>query len=70
MAEKEILFEVTEFSVCDGIVCLIASYYVFHVDYPKSVVANKFLLFVQELLLGIQSSSKRSNTYAAFVNSL
>ena len=35
VAEKEILFEVTDFSVCDGVVCLIASYYVFHVDYPS-----------------------------------
>ena len=29
VAEKEILFEVTGLSVCDSIVCLIASYYVF-----------------------------------------
>ena len=53
VVEKEISFEVTGFSVCDGIVCLIASYYVFHVDHPQSTVANNFLLSVQELLCSI-----------------
>ena len=44
MAEKEIVFEVTQFCVCDGIVSLLASCYAFYVNYPKSVSAHLSLV--------------------------
>ena len=51
VAEKEILFEVTNFSIVEGLVCSIASYYAFFVSYPKSSPATGILLFIQEMLL-------------------
>ena len=49
-AERKVLFEVSNFSVGRAIACLLAAYYIFYVNYPKSGVANSFLLFVQEIL--------------------
>ena len=70
MAEKSVIYEVTDFSVVDSIVSLLASYYIFHVNYPKSIPAS-FLYFIQEYLLGvIDPAIKKPARYKAFVNSL
>lgn len=52
VAEKQVLFEVEGFTVVEGLISLIASYYVFYVSYPKSSPVTGVLLFVQEVLLG------------------
>ena len=51
IAEKQVLFEVDGFTLTDGLLSLIASYYVFYVSYPKSSPATGVLLFIQEVLL-------------------
>ena len=71
VAEKSVIFEVTDFSVVESIVSLLASYYIFHVNYPKSIPASSFLYFIQEYLLGvIDPAIKKPARYKAFVNSL
>ena len=55
VAEKEIVFEVTQFCVCDGIVSLLASYYAFYVNYPKSVVANSFCCLFKRFCLVVKT---------------
>ena len=71
MAEKSLLFEVTNFSVIEGLVSLIATYYVFHISYPKPVPAFSLLLFLQEYLMEILDSyAKKSARYKACVNRL
>ena len=68
-AEKQVLFEIDDFTVIKGLTLLIAAYYVFFVKYPKSSPASSFLLFIQECLLGIKDSSvKHSQRYRSFVS--
>ena len=70
IAEKEVLFEIDNFSVCDALISLIAAYYVFFVSYPKSCTASGLLLFIQEVLLGSQDvSTKKTSKYTALINS-
>ena len=69
VVEKNLTFEVTDFSPIDGIVSLLASYYVFHVNYLKS--AQSLLLFFQEYLLGqVESTAKKSARYRATINAI
>ena len=71
VAEKNILFEITDFSVVRGVICLLATYYTFYVKYPKPIVANSFLLFLQEIVLGSKDvCTRRSSKYTAFINSI
>ena len=51
VAEKTILFEVTDVNISQAISSIIASYYVLFVSYPKSIRALCTLLFFQEYLL-------------------
>ena len=54
----------------EGLISLIASYYVFYVSYPKSSPVTGVLLFVQEVLLGQPDVSvKKTSKYAALINS-
>ena len=71
IAEKEVLFEIDNFSVCDALTSLIAAYYIFFVSYPKSCTASGLLLFIQEVLLGSQDmSTKKSSKYTALINTV
>ena len=59
-AEKQVLFEIDNFTITTGLTLLLAAYYV----YPNSSPASSFLLFIQEHLLGIKDSSiKHSQKY-------
>ena len=50
---------------------LIAVYYAFYVQYPKSAPARSFLLFIQEILLEKQDMTiKRTAKYTSFINTL
>ena len=67
-AEKQVLFEIDNFTITTGLTLLLAAYYVFYVKYPNSSPASSFLLFIQEYLLGIKDSSiKHSQKYRSFV---
>ena len=57
VAEKEVIFEVDGFSVLEGLISLIASYYSLYISYPKSPIAAMELLFIQEALLGVDDGS-------------
>lgn len=72
VAEKTIIFEISgEVNVKQAICSLIAAYYVFYVNYPKSVPAYCLLMFVQEHLMGsFDSTTKKPARYTAFVNAL
>ena len=50
MAEKNVLFEITDFSIINGLISFLATYYVFRVNYPKSVPAQSLLLFLLEII--------------------
>ena len=69
IAEKEMLFEIPSFTVAEGIISILATYYAYYINYPKSLPAQSFLLFVQEILLGKDSVGiKRSSKYSTFIN--
>ena len=72
MAEKTVIFEVTDFSLIDGFISLLASYYVFYVNYPsKSVPAQSLLLFFQEYILeSPEPSAKKTARYRTTVSTL
>ena len=53
VAEKTLVFEITEFSVVDGLIALLASYYIFDVNYAKSTPALSLMLFLQEQVMGM-----------------
>ena len=71
VVEREILLEVEEFNILEGLVALIATYYVFHVNYPKSGPASGVLLFIQEVLMNMPAKHVRKPArYSSLVNSL
>ena len=71
IAEKEILLCINNFLAIRGLSLLIAIYYIFFIGYPKSVPAQGFLLFIQEVFLGKKDKTvKRRAKYTGFVNSL
>ena len=53
VAEQEALFEVIGFTIVQGLISLIATYYSLYINYPKSAVAADELLFIQEALLEV-----------------
>ena len=69
-AEKELLFEIDNFLISEGIVSIIATSYCYYISYPTSLLAQSFLLFVQEILLKEKAVSgvKRSSRYSKLVN--
>ena len=71
VAEKSVIFEIGDFTIIKGLIQLIATYYTFHVSYPKSVPARSFLLFIQEFLLEQRYAGvKHTARYKDFVNLL
>ena len=71
IAEKQVLFEVDSFTLTDGLISLIASYYVFYVSYPKLSPATGVLLFIQEILLGqADVTTKKTSKYIGLINSV
>ena len=52
IAERKVIIHFDDFTVKKGLLYLIAIYYVFYINYPKSVPASGLLLFIQEVLLG------------------
>lgn len=60
VAEKNLVFKVTNFTIEEGLVSLLAAYYVLHVNYPKSQPAYMMLLFLQEYIMeSIDSCAKK-----------
>lgn len=71
IAEQEVMFEVDEFSVVDGLISLIATYYSLYISYPKSTIAAMELLFIQEVLLGVDDGApKKTIKYTSLINSI
>ena len=71
IAEKEILFEVDNFNIIDGLITLLASYYVYYIKYPKSGPAAGLLLFLQEVILNKPAKHVRKPArYSSFVNAV
>ena len=60
------------FLICEGIVALFAAYYVFHVSYLKSSRAAGLLLFIREVLLGIQDvmPARIPGAHLLYINSV
>ena len=71
VAEKQILLEVDGFNILEGLITLLASYYVFYVSYPKSGPAAGTLLFLQEVVLNEQAQVIRKPArYSSLINSV
>lgn len=70
VTEESVVFEVDDFTVIEGITSLIATYYVLHIGYPKGLRAMSFLLFVQEMLIGIPDPVKKSSKYTRLIDLL
>ncbi len=71
IAEGEVLFEVDNFTILEGVTSLLASYYVFYVSYPKSSLAAGVLLFFQEVLLQEPDITVRKTAkYTTLINSI
>ena len=71
VAEGEIIFEVEDFCLMNGLLYLLASYYVFHVSYPKSSIAAGVLLFLQEVILNKPDDTiKKTSKYRTLINSV
>ena len=71
VAEKQVLLEVEDFSILEGLITLLCSYYVFYVKYPKSAPAAGLLLFLQEVILDEPAKHVRKPArYNALVNAV
>ena len=71
VAEKEVLFEITDFTIGEGLTCLLATYYTLYISYPKSAVAADELLFIQEMLLEVEGDNvKRRLKYRTLTSAL
>lgn len=68
-AERELLFEVNEFSIAEGIISLLATYWAYHIQYPKPLPSLQFMLFIQEVLLEFkdETGTRRSSRYSKLV---
>lgn len=68
-AENQVAFEVTTSNkVLDGLIHLMAMYYVFDVQYPQFCKAT--LYFMQDILMGKPDKhSKRPTRYTTFIQS-
>ena len=68
-AEKGIILDIDDFSICEAILSLLALYFVLYVSYPKSLAASSTLLFFQEILLEQQdTTTKKTAKYKSFIN--
>ena len=70
VAEKEVLFEIKDFTIADGLIALITSYYAFFVSYPKPSPAVGVLLFIQEIILEIPDETTKKKKYVNLINSV
>ena len=71
IAENIVIFRMNEFTPRKGLLFLIAMYYIYDINYPKSCPASALLLFVQELLLDSQEASlKKPAKYSQFIDSI
>ena len=72
VAEKEMIFETTNFTVAEGLACLLATYYTPYISYPKSAVAADELLFIQEMLLQVEADKdmKKRFKYKTLVSAI
>ena len=65
------LFEVEEFTISMGMIALLASYYIFYINYSKSHPAAGILMLMQELLLCIPDETiKKTSTYSSLIDYL
>ena len=65
-AENEVSLEVpTTTKLVDGLVHLMAMYYVFDVGYPT--VCKATLFFMQDILMGKRDPGKRPTRYSTFI---
>ncbi len=70
IAEGRIVLEVTEMTIINCIISLIAVYYALYISYPKALPAAGLLLFIQELLLEIKETQiKKSVRYTSLIDS-
>ena len=63
---KRTVFDITNYSV----ISLLASYYVFHVDYPTSVPPQSLLLFLQDVLQWNQGPKRRQSIMQLLIKKL
>ena len=71
MAERAVLFEISDFNIAEGLISLLASYYTYYISYPKSSPAAGILLFMQELLLCMPDTTvKKTSTYSSLIDAL
>ncbi len=58
IVENEVMFEITDFNVFNGLVSLIGAYYALDIAYPQSASACGLLLYIQEGLMEQTCTSK------------
>ena len=64
-SEKQVLFEIPTTNFVDGILLLMASYYVFDVQYPSCCKSTLF--FFQDVLMDKPDKEKRATRYSTFI---
>ena len=67
-AENEELFEMPGETLLEGIMHLMAAYYVYNVEYPRG--CKGLLYFIQDILMERSGSGKRPTRYKTFINRL
>ena len=72
VAEQKVIFEMDGFTIVEGFVALIASYYSFFISYlMKSTIAAMELLFIQEALLNDDDIyCKKTVRYNSLISSI
>ena len=71
LAEQDIMFEIPDFTVVNGLISLLAAYYIYDISYPKAFAAGNFLLFLQECILENRDRKvKHAVRYNDFVNTV
>ena len=67
IAEGDALMELNATSILEGIVHLMASYYVFDIEYPKS--SKPTFHFLQDVIMDKNDGTSRSVRYSTYVKS-
>lgn len=68
VGENDNLMELPTTTIGQGLVYLMASYYVFNVDYPKPY--QPLLYFIQDFIMDKADNGKRPTRYSSFAATL
>lgn len=67
-AEGDVILDIDSQKIVDGLIHLMASYYVFDVSYPKE--CQNMFFFFQDIIMEKKDGGKRPVRYSSYISSI